>query len=110
MRIVKLLSVSLLAALLMLPSRAHAQISLSVLFGSRLGPEVGVSAYSPDRLGEWRANYQQWTPVTLYEVNGRYYRHQVRGARPVNVYVYDNEYFLPPRERGPLGRAQLQAW
>ena len=63
------------------PSHASAQLGLSIRFGTRLGPDVGVSAYSQQRLGDWHANYRRWTPVTLYDVNGRYYRNSVEGAR-----------------------------
>jgi hypothetical protein len=100
MRIVKLLALPLFGALVALPARAPAQVSISVAFGTRLGPEIGVFAYSPERQGDWRANYRRWTPVTLYDINGRYYRNSVRGARPVVVYMYNDEYFLPPQEQG----------
>jgi hypothetical protein len=85
---------------MILPAPAAAQMQISVQFGTRLGPEVAVYAYSPERLGDWRANYRQWTPVTLYDINGRYYRNSVRGARPFLVYQYHNEYFLPPQDHG----------
>lgn len=98
MRNKTLLSLSLVSALVALPSRASAQITIS--FGARLGPEIGVSAYAADRMGDWRTNYRRWTPVTLYDVNGHYYRTQVRGARPVLVYSYQNQYFLPPQDQG----------
>ena len=100
MRIASLLVLPLLAGLVALPSRAPAQVNVSVRFGTRLGPEIGVSAYSPQRHGDWQANFRRWTPVTLYDVNGHYYRTSVRGARPVQVYSFNNEYFLPPREQG----------
>ena len=100
MRSATWLAVPVLAALIALPTRASAQGSISVQFGTRLGPEVGLSAYSSARMGDWRSNYRRWTPVTLYDINGRYYRNQVRGARAVQVYSYDNEYFLPPQDQG----------
>jgi hypothetical protein len=100
MRSATFLAVPLLAALIALPTRASAQGSISVQFGTRLGPEVGLTAYSSARMGDWQSNYRRWTPVTLYDVNGRYYRNQVRGARAVSVYSYDNEYFLPPQDQG----------
>ena len=85
---------------LIFSTRAPAQINVGVRFGTRLGPEVSVFAYSPERLGDWRANYRRWAPVTLYDINGRYYRSYVRGARPILVYQYRNEYFLPPQDQG----------
>ena len=98
MRITALLTVPLVAALIALPTSAPAQ-TIRVSFGARLGPEVNLSAYSSARMGEWRDNYRHWTPVTLYDVNGRYYRNSVRGARPVQVYSRNNEYFLPPQDQ-----------
>jgi hypothetical protein len=103
MRITTLLTVPLLGALIALPARAPAQVSINVSFGTRLGPEIGVFAYSPERQGDWRANYRRWTPVTLYDVNGHYYRNSVRGSRAVVVYTYNNEYFLPPQDQGWTG-------
>ena len=99
MRITALMTLPLLGAAIGLPTSASAQVNISVAFGTRLGPEIGVYSYAPERLGDWRANYRQWRPVTLYDINGRYYRSQVRGARPVLVYSYQNEYFLPPQDR-----------
>jgi hypothetical protein len=98
MRITTLVTLPLFGALLVVPTRASAQVTISVSFGTRLGPEIGVFAYAPDRLGDWRTNYRRWTPVTLYDINGHYYRNPVRGARPVLVYSYRNEYFLPPQD------------
>jgi hypothetical protein len=100
MRITPFLAVPLLGALIALPARAPAQVNLTVSFGTRLGPEIGVFAYSQERQGDWRNNYRQWTPVTLYDVNGHYYRNNVRGSHAVVVYTYNNEYFLPPQDRG----------
>lgn len=103
MRLASWMIVPFAAALLALPARAPAQVSISVGFGARLGPDVGVFAYSPERMGDWHANYRRWTPVTLYDVNGRYYRHSVAGARAVEVYYYHDEYFLPPPDAAWVG-------
>ncbi len=100
MRIATFLAVPLLAGMIALPTRGSAQATISVTFGARLGPEVGVFAYSPDRHGDWRDHYQQWRPVTLYDINGRFYLNNVRGARAVQVYAYNNEYFMPPQDQG----------
>lgn len=89
----------LFGALVALPERAPAQVGINVQFGTALGPEIGVFAYSPERYGPWASSYQNWTPVTLYDINGRYYRRSVRGARPVQMYTYKNEYFLPPQDQ-----------
>ncbi len=103
MRIASGLAVALFAALVAVPTGAKAQGNISIRFGTRLGPEVGVSAYSVDRMGDWRTNYRSWRPETLYDVNGRYYRQNVRGSRAVAVYSYNNEYFLPPEDQGFRG-------
>lgn len=100
MRIVKLMALPLLAAMAVLPTRASAQLNLTVRFGTRLGPDIGVFAYSQEHMGDWRQNYRRWTPVTLYDVNGRYYQHSVRGSRAVSVYMYNGEYFFPPTDGG----------
>jgi hypothetical protein len=99
MRVTTFLALPILGALIALPARAPAQVNVSVQFGTRLGPEIGVFAYSTQRQGDWRSNYRSWTPVTLYDVNGHYYRNNVRGSRAVAVYSYNNEYFLPPEDQ-----------
>jgi hypothetical protein len=86
-----------LGALVALPVRA--QVNVEVSLAARLGPEVGVVAYSRERLGDWRANYRRWTPVRLYKANGRYYLNNVAGTRAVELYRYHDAYFLPPREQ-----------
>ncbi len=92
------MTAALVGALLTLPRTAPAQVKVSVAVGTRLGPEIGIFAYSSQRYGNWRAAYVRWTPVVVYEYRGRYYPHPVRGARAVAVYRYRNEYFLPPRD------------
>jgi hypothetical protein len=103
MRISKMMAAPLAAVLIAVPAMASAQINVSVKFGTRLGPDVGVFAYSPERMGDWHANYRKWTPVTLYDVNGHYYRTEVPGARPVMVYSYNHQYFFPPTDHGWVG-------
>jgi hypothetical protein len=104
MRFTRLLAAMPFAiAVVALPARASAQVNISVKFGARLGPEIGVVAYAPERHGDWHANYRRWTPVVLYDVNGHYYRHQVEGARSVMVYTYNGEYFFPPADRAWVG-------
>jgi hypothetical protein len=104
MRLTTLLSLPLFAGLIAAPTVVPAQVQISVQFGTRLGPEIGVFAYSQERHGDWRNNYRRWTPVTLYDVNGRYYRTNVRGSRAVAMYTYQNEYFLPPSDQEWVGR------
>lgn len=104
MRIATLATLPLIGALIALPTRAPAQVNISVQFGARLGPEIGVFAYAPERHGDWQASYRRWTPVTLYDINGHYYRYPYRGARAIQVYMYNNEYFLPPQDQGWVHR------
>jgi hypothetical protein len=103
MRIARLIAMTLIAASMGLPMGATAQVNISVRFGTGLGPDVDVFAYTPERMGDWNANYRKWTPVTLYDVNGHYYRKSVSGARAVVVYSYNGEYFLPPTDRAWVG-------
>lgn len=103
MRLSRVMGAALAAALIATPAMASAQVNISVKFGTRLGPEIGVFAYTPERHGDWHANYRKWTPVTLYDVNGHYYRAEVAGSRPVMVYTYNNEYFFPPTDHAWVG-------
>jgi hypothetical protein len=109
MRITTLLTVPILAALIALPARAQAQTSISVSIGTP-GPAFSVQAYSVERYGAWETNYQRWTPVTMYVVDGQYYRTQVRDrddrvvSRPVQMYSYRNQYFSPPTDQRWEGR------
>jgi len=82
------------------PRPAPAQVSIDV----RLGPPVVVTNYAPDVYGDWRTDYRYWHPVTLYFYDGNWYQRQVRGARPVVVYRYRNQFFLPPRDEGWMNR------
>ena len=91
----------LLGALIALPVKAPAQVSVRV--NARLGPAITLSAYTADRYGDWRTNDRRWQPATLYTVNGQYYRRNVRGSRPVQVYRRGNEHFLPPQDQGWVG-------
>jgi hypothetical protein len=104
MRTATLMTLPLLAALIAVPARAPAQMNITVRFGTRLGPEIGVFGYAPERYGAWQTTYRRWTPVTVYDVNGHYYRYRVTGARPVQIYRYNNEYFFPPQDQGWANR------
>ncbi|MHB1863831.1 MAG: hypothetical protein ACYCVL_12785 [Gemmatimonadaceae bacterium] len=94
---------ALAGTLAVAPARASAQVSVNIILGARMGPPVPVLAYAPERFGPWRDDYPRWTPVVLYEVDGRYYRHRARDARAIEVYVYGGNYFLPPRDAGWVG-------
>ncbi|MBI1810009.1 MAG: hypothetical protein HYR75_08950 [Gemmatimonadetes bacterium] len=95
MRIARIVAALLLGSGLALPARAPAQ-SAPIL---RLGPELSLYAYSPETQGDWRTSLRQWTPVTVYDVDGRYYRKAKKGARPIVVYRQNGQYFLPPSDR-----------
>lgn len=103
MRMATWVTAAVAGAMLAVPAQVPAQVNVRVEFGARLGPEVGIFAYSPERYGAWRTSYLRWTPIVLYDVNGHYYRHEVRGARAIVVYSYNNEYFLPPADHGWIG-------
>lgn len=60
---------------------------------------IDVRDYSSRRHGNWRKDYRKWHVVTLFLLDGRYYERSYRGARPVSVYYYRNEYFFEPRDR-----------
>lgn len=104
MRTATLLALTLVGGMIARPAQAPAQINIGIRFGSRLGPEISLFAYSPVRYGNWRTNYRRWRPVTLYEMNGHYYRYRINGARAVEAYTYRNEYFMPPRDEAWINR------
>jgi hypothetical protein len=52
LRIPTSLTLPLLAALAALPARAPAPVTISVQLGTRLGPEIPIFAYTPERLGD----------------------------------------------------------
>ncbi len=60
---------------------------------------VEVRDYSSRNYGQWKKEYRNWRPVTLYRIDNRYFERQVRGGRPVSVYYYRNQYFFEPRDR-----------
>ena len=62
----RILALPLVAALLLAPQRAPAQINITI----RLGTPVMVMNYSSDYYGDSRTNYVQWRPVTVYYFHG----------------------------------------
>ena len=64
------------------------------------GRYVDLYDYDPYYYGDWRYNYRSWSPVVIYEYDGRYYPNRFRGSRAVQVYRNRSGYFLPPRDRG----------
>jgi hypothetical protein len=88
-------------ALVMAPRPGHAQVNATIQIGSQhYGHEIRVYPYSMDADGDWHTSYRHWRPVTVYSLNGRFYSRSVPGARVVQVYSYNNQYFLPPRDAG----------
>jgi len=94
MRIIRMLALSLVVALVFVPRHAPAQVNVTI----RLGTPVVVMNYAPDYFGDWRTNYIQWRPVTVYYFQGHYYPRSVKGGRRVMIYRRGNEYFLPPQD------------
>ena len=68
-----------------------------------VGSEHPVATYSRERYGEWRSNYEQWEPITLFVVNGRFFDRGGTSSRAVVVYRKNNEYFLPPQDKEWIG-------
>lgn len=87
-----------LAALLAAaPACSSGYVATGVSVGA-YGDALDVYGYSPGYWGDWHTNYRAWAPTTVYEVNGAYYSHNVKGARQVQVYHTDKGYVLPPRD------------
>lgn len=103
MRAMQIIAAGLAGALLLRPAAAQSQVSVSITVGAQLGPPVPVYVYSAERYGPWREDWDRWTPVVLFEQDGRFYRRHARGMRAVEVYVYGRDYFLPPQDRDWVG-------
>ena len=83
------------------PSYASVEYGPRPYYGRRY---VDLYDYDPYYNGDWRHNYRRWSPVVIYEYEGRYHPNRLRGSRPVQVYRNRGGYFLPPRDRD-WGRA-----
>jgi hypothetical protein len=103
MRISILLSLMVLVGCMPM-TRGQRRSPVGVEIGIQLGPERPVDMYSRERHGDWHNSLEQWQPVTLFVVDGRFYEREARGARAVVVYRRNNEYFLPPREKEWIGK------
>jgi hypothetical protein len=99
MRISTLTLLPAVALFVFAPTRARAQVRVT----AHLGPALTINAYSPATEGDWHKNYHKWAPVTVYDYNGHYYSHSVRGARPVQIYRSGHRYFLPPQDQSWKG-------
>lgn len=99
MRGSKRIALPVLASVLLLSACGLMYGRSSMEVTAQLGPGIEFYGYSAEQHGDWHANYRQWTPTVLYEVNGRYYPNNVRGARQVQVYHSQSGYFLPPRDQ-----------
>ncbi len=99
MRRMRMLNRVLLGGMLAIGAAACAPPGATeVGVSAEFGPGVDVYDYDPGYFGAWRTNYLEWTPTTVYVLNGRFYSNAVRGSRPVAVYRYRDHYFLPPRD------------
>jgi hypothetical protein len=67
---------------------------------AEFGPGIDVFDYDAGYFGPWRTDYLLWTPTTVYVEGSHFYSTRVRGSRPVEVYRYRDQYFLPPRDHG----------
>jgi hypothetical protein len=103
MRIALLFSLMVLVGCMPM-TRGRQQSSVGVSVEFQLGPERSVDMYSRERHGDWHNNLEQWQPVTLFVVDGRFYERESRGARAVVVYRRNNDYFLPPQEKEWVGK------
>lgn len=84
---------------LMLMSACSSGYRSGVVVSAQVGPGIDLYGYSAEQYGDWRTGYRQWTPTSVYELNGRYYPNSMRGAREVQVYRSQTGYFLPPRDQ-----------
>ena len=100
MRIRMVTLMPMIGILALAPHRGNAQVTATVQLGQQQnwGPEVRVYPYSQDVDGDWRSSYRRWRPQTVYALNGHFYLRAVPGARSMQVYRFNNQYFLPPRD------------
>jgi hypothetical protein len=94
MRVSLLATLPLLGVLALTPRHGSAQVSVTL----HLGRPVVVTNYAPEVYGDWHTSYRRWSPATVYYYNGQYYPKRVRGARAVQIYRRQNQYFLPPQD------------
>jgi hypothetical protein len=99
MRLLRRNALPVLGSLMLLSACAPGYGRTGVVVNAQLGPGIDLYGYSAEQHGDWHANYRQWTPAVVYEVNGQYYPNNVRGARQVQVYRSQSGYFLPPRDQ-----------
>ena len=99
MRVTKRIALPLLGSLLLM-SACGGYGRSGVVVTAQLGPGIELYSYSAQQHGDWHANYREWTPAVVYEVNGQYYQSSVRGSRELEVYhSRAGGYFLPPQEQ-----------
>jgi len=95
----KSLLIPMLGATMLVAACGPSYSRRGVVVTAEVGPGIDLYGYSVDRDGDWRTGYRGWTPVVVYEVDGRYYSTNVRGARQVQVYRTRSGYVLPPRDQ-----------
>ena len=86
MRVAKWMTIPALGAALLLPACGPGYMSTGVGVEAQYGTGIDLYGYDAGRYGDWHANYRQWSPTTVYELNGTYYPKNVRGGRQVQVY------------------------
>jgi hypothetical protein len=101
MRLSTVLTLS--ATICCVPLAAVPAQGVGISIGINLGPSRVVRNYSSARYGDWRTNYRNWQPTTMYVVNGHYYDKETRGSRAVVVYRHNKDYFLPPQDKKWVG-------
>jgi hypothetical protein len=99
MRITKWLILPALGATMTMSACGPGYATTGVGVEAQYGTGIDLYGYDSGRYGDWHANYRNWAPTTVYELNGTYYPRKVRGARQVQVYHSQNGYFLPPRDQ-----------
>jgi hypothetical protein len=99
MRVAKWMTIPALGAALLLPACGPGYMSTGVGVEAQYGTGIDLYGYDAGRYGDWHANYRQWSPTTVYELNGTYYPKNVRGGRQVQVYHSQAGYFLPPQDQ-----------
>ncbi len=104
MRISTMVATFVLATGFLVPGQAPEAGDVGLALVQAPGPPVILWTYSPSVHGDWQTSYPQWTPTMIYYHRGQYYRNPVPGSRAVSVYTRNGDFFLPPRDRGWVGK------
>ncbi len=99
MRMAQWSAVTMVAGMMLVSACGPGYRTTRMSASAQLGPGIEIYSYSTSRDGDWHANYRQWSPATVYELNGSYYSDRVTGGREVQVYRTSGGYMLPPRDK-----------